>query len=123
MGDSSRHGLTKLPSVDYEKTTDYPTLFYTTATMISHLPSFLAGSAFSGTAFLMIDRHLSYRKHSHQEWPLKDKTEEYVKAQWQGIAERSNFRAAATSPRAMVPSFLDLYDGGVEAMREFFAVR
>ena len=38
-----------------------------------HVPSFLVGSAFSGTAFLFVHQQLSYRSRLSKKWPLRGK--------------------------------------------------
>jgi hypothetical protein len=47
-----------------------------------HFPSFVVGSLFSGTSFVLINQQLSYRERLTYKWPLQEYVEEKFREQW-----------------------------------------
>eukprot|EP00934_Nitzschia_sp_Nitz4_P006397 Nitzschia sp. Nitz4//scaffold13_size275219//188837//189486//NITZ4_000893-RA/size275219-snap-gene-0.56-mRNA-1//-1//CDS//3329536071//6387//frame0 len=88
--------------------------------MAFHFPSFLAGTAVSGTAFLLNHQQLSYRNRLTYKWPLAEWAEDEFRVQWKGIKDRIASSKPSQAAVREVGSFSSYWNDGISKAKNFF---
>eukprot|EP00552_Chaetoceros_brevis_P002562 CAMPEP_0197744098 /NCGR_PEP_ID=MMETSP1435-20131217/37519_1 /TAXON_ID=426625 /ORGANISM="Chaetoceros brevis, Strain CCMP164" /LENGTH=92 /DNA_ID=CAMNT_0043335319 /DNA_START=62 /DNA_END=340 /DNA_ORIENTATION=- len=89
-----------------------------------HFPSMCVGAMVSGSAFLMIDKQLSYRERLSSKWLLREKAEEEILTLWKNARASIGTQSQAPEP-PQVAKYMDdavsSWNSGVETVRDILS--